>query len=56
MKPEKMVDTLPKLDGIVHCAGIGQRILCKQLQETDVDNVTLGYGISIITMLAEGEK
>ena len=36
---EKMVDILPKLDGIVHCAGIGQRILCKQLQETDVDNV-----------------
>ena len=36
---ESMVDTSPKLDGIVHCAGIGQRILCKQLQETDVDNV-----------------
>lgn len=36
---EKMVDVLPNLDGIVHCAGIGQRILCKQLQETDVDNV-----------------
>lgn len=36
---EKMVDSLPKLEGIVHCAGIGQRILCKQLQETDVDNV-----------------
>ena len=36
---ETMVDRLPKLDGIVHCAGIGQRILCKQLQETDVDNV-----------------
>ena len=36
---EKMVDILPKLDGIVHSAGIGQRILCKQLQETDVDNV-----------------
>ena len=36
---ESMVDTLPKLDGIVHCAGIGQRILCKQLQESDVDNV-----------------
>lgn len=36
---EKMVDILPKLDGIVHCAGIGQRILCKQLQESDVDNV-----------------
>lgn len=36
---EKMVDILPKLDGIVHCAGIGQRILCKQLKESDVDNV-----------------
>lgn len=36
---ESMVDTLPKLDGIVHCAGIGQRVLCKQLQESDVDNV-----------------
>lgn len=36
---EEMVDSLPKLDGIVHCAGIGQRILCKQLQESDVDNV-----------------
>ena len=36
---ESMVDTLPKVDGIVHCAGIGQRILCKQLQETDVNNV-----------------
>lgn len=28
-----MVSRLPKLDGIVHCAGIGQRVLCKQLQE-----------------------
>ena len=30
-----MVSRLPKLDGIVHCAGIGQRVLCKQLQEAD---------------------
>ena len=35
-----MVASLPKLDGIVHCAGIGQRILCKQLQEKDIDDVT----------------
>lgn len=35
-----MVASLPKLDGIVHCAGIGQRILCKQLQEKDIDEVT----------------
>lgn len=34
-----MVAKLPKLDGIVHCAGIGQRVLCKQLQETDVDDM-----------------
>lgn len=34
-----MVAKLPKLDGIVHCAGIGQRILCKQLQSDDVENV-----------------
>ena len=34
-----MVVKLPKLDGIVHCAGIGQRILCKQLQSVDVENV-----------------
>lgn len=34
-----MVAKLPKLDGIVHCAGIGQRILCKQLQSEDVEQV-----------------
>lgn len=34
-----MVAKLPKLDGIVHWAGIGQRVLCKQLQETDVDDM-----------------
>lgn len=35
----EMVSKLPKLDGIVHCAGIGQRVLCKQLQESDLDNM-----------------
>lgn len=34
-----MVSALPKLDGVVHCAGIGQRVLCKQLQESDLDNM-----------------
>lgn len=33
------VATLPKLNGIVHCAGIGHRMPCKMLQEEDVDNV-----------------
>lgn len=32
-----MVETLPKLDGVVHCAGMGQRIPCKDLQ---LENVT----------------
>ncbi len=34
-----MVSKLPALNGIVHCAGIGQRVLCKQLQESDLDNM-----------------
>ena len=33
------VADLPKLDGVVHCAGIGQRILCKQLSEKDIETV-----------------
>ena len=35
----EMVCRLPKLDGIVHCAGIGLRVLCKQLQEADLDTM-----------------
>lgn len=38
-KVTEMVTELPKLDGIVHCAGIGQRVLCKQLQERDMDKM-----------------
>lgn len=33
------ISTLPKLDGVVHCAGIGQRVLCKLLTERDVNQV-----------------
>ena len=35
----RMSVEIPKLDGVVHCAGIGQRVLCKQLKEQDVDSV-----------------
>lgn len=35
----KMVEELPSLHGIVHCAGIGQRILCRQLSEKALDQV-----------------
>ncbi len=33
------IATLPILDGVVHCAGIGQRVLCKMLTRNDVDTV-----------------
>ncbi len=35
----KLVDDLPNLDGIVYCAGIGQRVLCKQIEERDLDTI-----------------
>lgn len=34
-----MVASLPLLDGVVHCAGVGQRIPCKLLKQKDVDDV-----------------
>ena len=34
-----IVEKLPKIDGVVHCAGIGHRSLCKYIAEEDVDNV-----------------
>ena len=34
-----LVASIPKLDGVVHCAGIGQRIPCKDLQMKDVNQV-----------------
>ena len=32
-----LVSKMPKLDGVVHCAGIGSRVLCKMMQESDLD-------------------
>lgn len=34
-----LVNSLPKLDGVVHCAGLGQRIPCKDIETTNVDDV-----------------
>lgn len=34
-----MVNELPAVDGVVHCAGIGQRVLCKLATEDTVDSV-----------------
>lgn len=34
-----LVGTFPKFDGIVHCAGIGERTLCKNVTEADIDKM-----------------
>lgn len=34
-----LVEQMPVVDGVVHCAGIGSRVLCKMLEEADVINV-----------------
>lgn len=36
---DTIVDSLPKLDGIVHCAGIGHRKLTKMVEESDIEKV-----------------
>lgn len=35
----RLISELPTLDGVVHCAGIGQRVLCKVATEQDVESV-----------------
>ena len=35
----ELVGTLQKLDGIVHCAGFGERTLCKNVTEGDIDKM-----------------
>lgn len=35
----RLIDTLPILDGIVHCAGIGHRKTCKAITEEDLLSV-----------------
>lgn len=34
-----LVERLPKLDGIVHCAGVGSRQLCKHITREEIDRV-----------------
>lgn len=34
-----LVDKLPLLDGVVHCAGIQERMLCKMLKSSDIENI-----------------
>lgn len=34
---EELVTELPQLDGVVHCAGVGGRVLAKTVVESDID-------------------
>lgn len=36
---EILVDSMPELDGVVHCAGIGDRTLLKMVRQKDLDRV-----------------
>lgn len=36
---EAFVETIPALDGVVHCAGIGSRVTCKNIETFDIENV-----------------
>ena len=36
---QALVEQASVLDGVVHCAGIGSRVLCKMLEEQDVSRV-----------------
>lgn len=34
-----LVNAIPELDGVVHCAGVGQRVPCKLLTEDNVNQI-----------------
>lgn len=34
-----LVEQLPVLDGIVHCAGVGSRVPCKNIEQSDINYV-----------------
>ena len=36
---QALAEQVPELDGVVQCAGIGSRVLCKMLEEQDVSRV-----------------
>lgn len=35
----QLVDSLPILEGLVHCAGVGSRVPCKNIEQADIDHV-----------------
>lgn len=54
-----VVSALPKLNGLVHCAGIGTRVLCKNIVESDIDqtiNVNFKAPILLQTEILRQKK
>lgn len=45
-----MAEQVPTLNGVVHCAGIGSRVLCKMLEPDDVQHV-MDANISALVLL-----
>ena len=36
---DRLVSELPKLDGLVQCAGVGSRVACKMMTQVDIDHI-----------------
>lgn len=36
---EKLVAEMPNLDGLIHCAGVSSRVLCKNIRKDDIETV-----------------
>lgn len=56
---EHIVELLPSLDGIVHCAGIGERTLCKNIGQADIDKmmgVNFEAPVMLQTLLLQKKK
>lgn len=49
----EMIKELPSLDGVVHCAGVGQRIPCKHLTANDINMVMDSNFIAPVLLQAE---
>lgn len=54
-----IVNQLPNLNGIVHCAGMGERTLCKNITENDIDtmiNVNFKASVMLQTEILRQKK
>lgn len=56
---ERIASQIPTLDGVVHCAGIGERKICKQIEKMDIDNmmgVNFEAPVMLQTLLLQKKK